>query len=84
MIYVQHGTHERKWGAHTSLGFEDKNGSSKLIQTTAPNDNQEKFKTKRACWIVNFFVPADHWVKLKESKKRDKYQNPARKLEKND
>ena len=30
-------------------------------------------KKKRTCWIVNFLVPAEHRVKLKESEKKDKY-----------
>ena len=39
-------------------------------------------KKKRICWIVDFAVLADHVVKLKESKKRDKYQDLARELKK--
>ena len=30
-------------------------------------------KDKRTCKIVDFAVPADHRVKLKESEKKDKY-----------
>ena len=30
-------------------------------------------KKKRTCWIVDFAVPADHRVKLKENQKKDKY-----------
>ena len=37
-------------------------------------------KNKRNCRIVDFAVSADHWVKLKESEKRDKYQDLAREL----
>ena len=37
---------------------------------------------KRACWIVDLASPADRWVKLKESEKRDKYVNLARELRK--
>ena len=33
---------------------------------------------KRTSRLVDFAVPADHWVKLKESKKRDRYLDPAR------
>ena len=29
-------------------------------------------KKKRTCWIVDFAVPADHRVKLKENEKKDK------------
>ena len=31
---------------------------------------------------MNIAIPADHWVKLKESKKRDKYQDLARERKK--
>ena len=34
--------------------------------------------TKRPCRIVDFAVPADYRVKLKENEKRDKYQDLAR------
>ena len=36
----------------------------------------------RTCKIVDFTVPADHRIKLKENEKKDKYFNLARKLEK--
>ena len=39
-------------------------------------------KKKRTCKIVNFAVPADHGVKLKESEKKDKYVDLARELKK--
>ena len=39
-------------------------------------------KIKRTCRKVDFGVPAAHWVKLKESEKRDKYLNLARELKK--
>ena len=35
---------------------------------------------KRTCQIVDFAVPADHRVKLKESEKNDKYLELAREL----
>ena len=31
---------------------------------------------------MNFAVPADHWVKLKENEKKDKYVDLAKELEK--
>ena len=37
---------------------------------------------KRTCWIVEFTVPADHRVKLKEREKRVKYLDLARELKK--
>ena len=37
---------------------------------------------KRTCKIVEFAVPADHRIKLKESVKKDKYLDLARELKK--
>ena len=39
-------------------------------------------KKKRTCKIVDFAVPADHRIKLKESEKKDKYLDFARELKK--
>ena len=39
-------------------------------------------KKKRICKIVDFAVPADHRIKLKECEKRDKYLDFARELKK--
>ena len=39
-------------------------------------------KNKRTCRIVDFAVPSDHRVKLKECKKRDKYLDLAIELKK--
>ena len=33
-------------------------------------------KKRRICKIVNFAVPADHGIKLKECEKKDKYLEP--------
>ena len=43
------------------------------------NNNQQK---KRICKIVDFAVPADHRIKLKECEKKDKYLDLARELKK--
>ena len=48
---------------------------------TRPCNNQQN-KKKRTCQIVDFAVPADHRVKLKESEKNDKYLDLARELKK--
>ena len=37
-------------------------------------------KKKKICKIVDFVVPADHRIKLKECEKRDKYLDRAREL----
>ena len=39
-------------------------------------------KKKRICKIVDFAVPADHRINVKESEKRDKYLDLARELKK--
>ena len=39
-------------------------------------------KKKRICIIVDFAVPADHRIKLKESEKKGKYLDLARELKK--
>ena len=39
-------------------------------------------KKERTCKIVDFAVPADHRIKLKECEKRDKYLDLARELKK--
>ena len=84
MVYAQLGIRPNKWDAQNSLEFWDTNGSSNLDQTTRPSDSQKKKKKKekkkRTGRIVDFAVPADHWVKLKESIKRDKYLELAREL----
>ena len=44
--------------------------------------NNNKKKKKRICKIVEFTVPADHRIKLKEWEKKDKYLDLARELKK--
>ena len=44
------------------------------------NKKKKKRKKKRTCRIVDFVIAADHRVKLKDSKKRDKGQDLAREL----
>ena len=81
MVNSQPRISPKNLGVLTSLEFSDTNGSSNLGQTSRPSDSQQKKKkeekkneTKRTCRIVDFAVPADHRVKLKERGKRDKYQ----------
>ena len=40
-------------------------------------------KRNRICKIVEFAVPTDHRINLKESEKKDKYLDLARELKKN-
>ena len=69
------------------------NESPNLAQTIRPCYNQQKKKKKkkrkrkknekkRTCLIVDFVVPVDHRVKLKENEKKDKYLDLARELKK--
>ena len=41
---------------------------------------KNKKKPQKICKIVDFAVPADHRIKLKECEKRDKYHDLAREL----
>ena len=52
------------------------------IQTARRPDLIIINKKKRICKIVDFAVPADHKIKLKECEKRDKYLDLARELKK--
>ena len=42
--------------------------------------NNNKKKKKKICKIVEFAIPADHRINLKESEKKDKYLDLAREL----
>ena len=41
-----------------------------------------KKKKKKICKIVDFAIPSDHRIKLKEGEERDKYLDLARELKK--
>ena len=45
-----------------------------------PNPNLVLINKKKKCYITDFAVPTDHWVKTKESEKLDKYLDLARKM----
>ena len=62
----------------TPMGLWHTHGSPNLDQKTRPYNNQ--LKKKRICKILNFAVPADYKIKLKEWEKKDKYLDLARKL----
>ena len=81
MVYAQPNICLGEWYGQTPLGFWDKNGSLNLTQTTRSSDSQQQQqKKKENLRIVDFAVPADHWVKLKECEKKDKYLDIAREL----
>ena len=60
------------------------NGSPNLGQKTRlnNNNNNNNNNNKRTCKIVDFAVPADHRIKLKECEKTNKYLDFARELKK--
>ena len=80
MVYAQPRTCPRKWYTQTPVGLWYTNGSPNLGPKTKSYNNQQK--KMRICKIVNFAVPADHRLKLKECEKRDKYLDLARELKK--
>ena len=56
-----------------------------LITNGSPNLGQKtsnQLKKKRTCKIVDFAVPAEHGIKLKESEKKDKHLDLASELKK--
>ena len=53
-----------------------------LISARRPGLITNNNKKKRTCKIVDFVVPADHRIKLKECEKKDKYLDLARELKK--
>ena len=62
------------------MGILYTNGSPNSGQKTRPHNNQQQ--KKRICKIVDFAVPADQRINLKESEKKDKYLDLARELKK--
>ena len=61
------------------MGLLHTNGSPNLGHKTRPNKNQQK---QRNCKIVDFAIPANLRINLKESEKKDKYLDLARELKK--
>ena len=72
--------HTNKWYMH-SLAPVLENNTHKVLWERRP-DLIIINKKKRTCNIVDFAVPADHKIKLKECEKKDKYLDLARKLKK--
>ncbi len=68
-------THKLLWDFDIHTGH--------LISARRPNLIIINNKKKRICKIVDFTVPADHRIKLKEWEKMDKYLELARELKKN-
>ena len=66
------------------MGLWHTHGSPNPGQKTRPYNNQQKKKKKkkRICKSIDYAVPADHRIKLKECEKKDKYLDLARELKK--
>ena len=65
---------ERRW----KLGFNNNNNNNNAWRT----DLIVIDKKKRTCEIVDFAVPADYRIKLKENENKDKYLDLASELKK--
>ena len=82
--------HTNKWYMHNPASVLENDthkvpgtltyGSPNLGQKTRPNNSKQKKKKKRIYKIVDFAVPADHRIKLKECEKKDEYHDLAREL----
>ena len=70
MVYPQLRMGPEERDTQIPQGFWHTNGSLNLVQMTRPCNNQQQ--KKRICRIVNFAIPANHRVKLKETKNKDK------------
>ena len=66
---------------YTPMGLWHTHGSSNLGKKTRSYNNQQQQK-KRIYKVVDFAIPADHRIKLKECEKNDKYLDLARELKK--
>ena len=85
MASTQPSTFPRKCHTSTPLRLWHTHGSPNLGHKTRPYNNQQKKKKKkkeRICKIIDFAVPADHRIKLKECEKKYKYHDLARELKK--
>ena len=69
--FLENNTHNLLWDFDIHMDH--------LISTRRPDIKIiNKKKKKRICKIVDFAVPADHRIKLKECEKKNKYLGLAR------
>ena len=75
LAYVlENDTHKLLWDFDILTGH--------LISASWPDLIIINRKKEKKCKIVDFAVPADHRIKLKECEKKDKYLDIARQLKK--
>ena len=80
MICVQSRIRPKNWDVQIFLGFWDTNESPILGQMTVPSDSQQEKKKEKKNLPNSGLCRSGHREKLKESKKRNKYVDLARKL----
>ena len=66
---LKNDTHKLLWDFHIQTDH--------LISARRPNDQKQR---KKICKIIDFAVPVEHRIKLKECEKRDKYLDLPREL----
>ena len=79
MVYVQTRIHPREWDTKTLRDFVIQ--MNHLIQARRP-ELVIIYKKKKTCCLVDFVVPEDHRVKIKENEKRNKYLDLAKERKK--
>ena len=74
--FLENDTHKLQWDFNIQTDH--------LISARRPDHIiiKKKKKKKKICKIVDFAVPADHRIKLKECEKKDKYLDLAWELKK--
>ena len=71
---LENNSHKLLWDINIQTDY--------LIPTSRPDLIIINKKKKRICKIVNFAVPADHRINLKESEKKDRYLDLSREFKK--
>ena len=74
---LENDTHKLLWDFNIQTGHQIPARRLDLIIV-----NKKKKKKREICKIVDFAVPADHRINLKECEKKDKYLDLARELKK--
>ena len=74
------------WHTHSSPNLGQKtrsyNNQQQQKKKKKKKEKKKRKKKKRTCKIVDFAVPADHRIKLKECEKKDRYLDLAKELKK--
>ena len=79
---LENNTHKLLWDFDIQTDLPISARRPDLIVTNKKKKKKKK-KKKRTCKIVDFAVPADHRIKLKESEKKVKYLDLAKEFLKN-